>query len=301
MPREQLQELVGDVRRLLAAGAVSAPADEGLRRRSAALREFGRQVPALAQLAAAAERVTAAEPARAAAAFLDLLVLIRQAQGSLAGAGLDGPLVEVAPDGPWTTDAPTPLLHRLLEALQSRGRNVMGALEETEESVIRDLRLRQAVPVLWWRMGGGKVETWWLRVICRSNLIVGVELCRLALGDDDLKLREGAIAAIAQLGAGAASLIPDLMRGLRDAARPDRALYARALGKIGRPAKDAVPALCRALGDGSPDVRIAAADALGEIGSPEALKPLAAAAKGAAPPQLEQAAERAIARVQRAR
>jgi hypothetical protein len=329
MPREVLRTLEADVRRLFTAGAASAPGDEGLRRRAETLRDLGRQVPALGRLAAAAERVTAAEPARAAAPLLDLLLVVRQVQGGLAGAEVEGSLAEVTPTGPWTTDAPTRLVHHLLEALQSRGRKATDTLEEAEEWVIGDLRLlgplfalsesadgelvdllvERVLP----RLGPGVVAALWqvlcrdrrkaawrLLTICRSNSAAGVGLCRLALGNDDLMLREGAISAIAQIGAAAASLIPDLVSGLQDSARSDRALYARALSKLGPPAKDAVPALCLALGDASPYVRVAAADALGQIGSIAALKPLAAAAKDAAPPELKRAAERALARLQNA-
>jgi hypothetical protein len=329
MPREVLPALDADVRRLLAAGAASAPGDEGLRRRAAALNELGRQVPALGRLAATAERVTAAAPARAAAPLLDLLLVVRQVKGGLAGAGLEGPLAEIMPSGPWTTDALTRLVHHLLEALQSRGRKAVDALEEAEEWVVRDLRLLGpllalsesadgeladllvervlprlgpgVVPVLWQALCRDRRKAAWrLLTICRSNPAAGVGLCRLALGDEDLMLREGAISAIAQMGAAAVSLIPDLVSGLQDSGRSDRALYARALGKLGPPAKEAVPALCQALGDAGPYVRVAAAEALGQIGSAAALKPLAAAAKDVASPELKRAAERALARLQSA-
>ncbi|HEX5272910.1 MAG TPA: hypothetical protein VFW33_20575 [Gemmataceae bacterium] len=80
MPREILRALDADVRRLLAAGGASAPADEGLRRRGEALREPGRKVPALAQVAAVVDRVTDAPVEQATAPLLDLLIRTRSAR-----------------------------------------------------------------------------------------------------------------------------------------------------------------------------------------------------------------------------
>jgi hypothetical protein len=134
--------------------------------------------------------------------------------------------------------------------------------------------------------------------VCRSQPVVGLELCQLALAEDDLMLREAAISAIGSVGAGAASIVPALVRGLQGASPADRAMYARALGKVGPDARDAVPALCAALGNDSPAVGTAAAEALGQIRATGALAALTAAAADPARPALKQAAGRAAARIQ---
>jgi len=91
MPRDELQALTADVRRLLAAGGTAAVGDDGLRRRGQALRELGRKVPALASIADAVERVLGAGPTAATPALLDLLLVARQVGASLAGTDGTGP------------------------------------------------------------------------------------------------------------------------------------------------------------------------------------------------------------------
>ncbi len=330
MPREVLQALEADVRRLLAAGAGIAAGDEGLRRRADALREFGRKIPALAQVAAAVERVTAAAPAQATGPFLDLLVLVGQVRAGLSLAGWEGALSETEPSGPWATEALARDVQHLLAAMQASGQKRANVLEEAEGAVLHDLRLLQPLlalsetahgelddllvarvlpqvgltilPGLWRALCRDRRKAVWrLVIICRSHPAVGLELCRLALADDDLMLREGALSTIGEIRAGAGSLTPALVRGLRDAARTERALYARALGKIGPAARDAVPALCAALQDESPYVRIAAAEALGQIRSSGALPALAAAVNDPTAAEVKRAAERASARIQNPR
>jgi hypothetical protein len=325
MPREVLRALDADVRRLLAAGAASAPADEGLRRRGGALRELGRKVPALAHLAVAVERVTGATSDQATAALLDLLVTVGQVRASLAGAGAGGEVVEIAAGGPWTTDGPGREVYQLLEGMALSGKRRASALEEAAASVAGDLRLLQPLLSLWkfanqelsdllvvrvmpqvglpilpelWRALCRERRQAGLRLlhIARSHPVVGLELCQLALGGDDLMLRESALAAIGQVQAGATVIIPALVRALRETTQPDRAMAARALGKIGPAARDAVPALCDALKDESAYVRIATAEALGHIGSAAALSALGAAAND---PEwgVRHAAERAVGRI----
>src|SRR5438105_3113820 len=102
MPKQTLLDLSNDVTRLLIAGAQQAPADDGLRRRSQRLRDLGKQVPALLPIADAVDRVLAAPPRQAAAALLDLAVIVRQVRAGLAAAGTAGPL-EPLPDGSWAT------------------------------------------------------------------------------------------------------------------------------------------------------------------------------------------------------
>jgi hypothetical protein len=308
MPREVLRALEADVRRLLAAGGATAPADDGLRRRADALREPGKKVPALAQVAAAVDRVTGAPPAGATAPLLDLLVLLGQVRAGLAGCGLDGAAAEVALGGPWATDGPGREVYQLLDAIALTGKRRAEALEEAAAPVAGDLRLLQPVLALWEganvelsdllvvrvlpQAGRAVLPELWralcrerrqaairLLYVCRSHPAVGLELCKLALAGDDLGLRESAVSAVGQVRDDAASAVPSLVRALRETAGPDRATYARALGKMGLAARDAVPALCDALQDESEYVRIAAAEALGHVRSPAALPALHAAAK----------------------
>ncbi len=103
MSREQLQDLVKDVRRLLAAGTAAIAEDRGLRQREQALQALAAKVPALAGVAQAVGRVRQAPPPRAAAPLCELLVLARQLAASLASAGRDGPLAAVEESGPWQT------------------------------------------------------------------------------------------------------------------------------------------------------------------------------------------------------
>ncbi len=327
MPREVLRELDADVRRLLAAGAAVAPGDEGLGRRGEALRELGRQVPALAQVAAAVERVTASAPGQAAGPLLDLLLIVGQVRAGLAGAGAGGALAEIAPSGPWTTDAPAREIQYLLDAMASSGQRRTATLGGAAEPLLRDLRLLQPLLALWeraddeagdlllehvlpqvgtavlaevWRAlcQDRRKAAWRLLAVCRSHSALGLGLCQLALAGDDLMLRESAVAAVGQFGAGAASLVPALVRGLGAATGAERAMCARALGKIGPAARDAVPALCAALGDPAPSVGVAAAEALGQVRSSAALSALTAAGKDSAAPDVQRAARRAAARLQ---
>ncbi len=119
MPREQLHLLAADVDRLLAAGAAVAAGDEKLRQRAARLRELGRQVPVLAQIADAADRVVNAPPKQATPALLDLLLVVRQVRAGLASAGVEGAVEPVPPSGPWATAMPTRDLEHVLDSLAS--------------------------------------------------------------------------------------------------------------------------------------------------------------------------------------
>jgi hypothetical protein len=100
-----LDNLSRDVSRFLQAGAPAAAGDERLGKRATALRPLGAKVPALAVLAAAIERVTAAAPEQTTAPLLDLLVLLRQVRGGLATNGVEGELEPLPPSGPWATPA----------------------------------------------------------------------------------------------------------------------------------------------------------------------------------------------------
>jgi hypothetical protein len=105
MLSELLRDLSGDASRFLAAGAPAAAGDERLAKRAATLRPLGAKVPALAVLASAIERVTAAAPEHTTAPLLDLLVLVRQVRGGLAATGVEGDLESLPPSGPWATPA----------------------------------------------------------------------------------------------------------------------------------------------------------------------------------------------------
>jgi hypothetical protein len=311
MPREQLQTLSHDVDRLLLAGAAATAADEGLCRRAKALRLLGQKVPALAAIADAAERVAAAPAGQGTAPLLDLLLIVRHAQASLATVGVEGTPQELGPSGPYTTTAAAADVYALA-AMRDRsgGPSRLDAVRTViDNGAVADLRLLQPLFWLWrhssdeladllveqalpalgmsvfgeiWqalRQREGRKIGWRLLTICRSVPVVGLELCRLALEEDDLYVRQAAVTALGQIRAGATFIVPALIARLRDPGQMDRHMYAAALGKIGPAARDAVPALVECLGERSRPVRLAAAEALGHMGprAKTALKHLRAA------------------------
>lgn len=99
MTLPDLEALVSDVRRLLAAGAVTSTGDERLCRRAAALQQLGQKVPVLAQVALAVQRVIEAWPTQATAALLDLLLLVQQIRPSLTNVGVEGARARSNPPG----------------------------------------------------------------------------------------------------------------------------------------------------------------------------------------------------------
>src|SRR5262245_24748860 len=121
MPKEQLQLLNSDVERLLAAGASVAAGDEGLRRRSKALRDLGQKVPVLLQIADAVDRTVNAAAKQVTPALLDLLLIVRQVRANLSSAGVQGEATALAPSGPWTSAAPMRELESWIGALGSAG------------------------------------------------------------------------------------------------------------------------------------------------------------------------------------
>jgi HEAT repeat protein len=135
-----LDELAGDLRRVLAAGAVTAAADAGLARRAKALRRHAVSVPALAALAQAARRATEAkEPT---AALLELLARVRQARAALADSGGAGDLHLIPPSGPWRTPAAADTVYAAVDGLArnaQRGYAALTALPDTQGD--GDLRL----------------------------------------------------------------------------------------------------------------------------------------------------------------
>src|SRR5262245_60536087 len=119
MPKEQLQLLAADVERLLAAGATVAAGDEGLQRRSQALRDLGQKVPVLLQIADAVDRTVNSAPKQATPALLDLLLIVRQVRANLSVAGVPGEMADVKPSGPWTSAAPLRELEHWIQGLES--------------------------------------------------------------------------------------------------------------------------------------------------------------------------------------
>jgi HEAT repeat protein len=135
MPREQLQLLAADVERLLAAGAAVAAGDEGLQRRSKALRELGQKVPVLLQIADAVDHVVHATGKQVTPALLDLLLIVRQVRANLSAAGLEGEATAIAPSGPWTSAVPVRELESWLEALGTSG---SGRTKVLKKALARD-------------------------------------------------------------------------------------------------------------------------------------------------------------------
>ncbi len=231
MPREQLQALAADMDRLLAAGAAAAAGDEGLRRRARTLEELGQKVPALARIAQAVRRVLDAAPKQAAAALLDLLLVVRQARGSLAGAGAAGDLEPAAANGPWASATPGRDAYALAELLAgpSSGENA-GILEQAAAAgTVADLRLagpllatlnsgsselaraaaahalprfgRPLVPELVRALdlGGKQTDARRLEAVCAIDGKVGLELCRKAIAGGSKPVRTQALTCLAAL------------------------------------------------------------------------------------------------------
>ena len=144
MPKQTLLDLSADVTRLLAAGAEQAPADDGLRRRAQRLRELGKQVPALLPIADAVDKALAAKPRDAAAALLDLAVVVRQVRAGLTASGAVGTL-EPLPDGSWATPTAQRNVATLLELLDGAGS--AGRMDQLKDAIQRqalgDMRLIQ--------------------------------------------------------------------------------------------------------------------------------------------------------------
>jgi hypothetical protein len=152
-----LRTLAEDTRRLLLAGSFAAAHDEGLRRRLEALRPLAERVPALAAVAAAAERVLSAGADKAAAALLDLLALLRPVRAALTTAGVEGELAGAPACGPWATPAGAPDLYALYKLDKGRyglDPTQAGALQEASQ-LGRAADLRHVGPFLGLLAGGG--------------------------------------------------------------------------------------------------------------------------------------------------
>jgi hypothetical protein len=231
MSREQLLGLAGEVERLLGAGAVAAAGHPGLARRAAALRELARGVPALAAVAAAVERLTAAPGKQAAPALLDLALLTRQLRASLAAAGAGGPATAPPPSGPWRTPAAARDLYPAYEALTGSGSDRHEALKDlVERNGAGDLRLvpallgvlkssnfeladlaaEQALPALGravlpdltaqLNLKGKIADARRLKAVCKIDPELGAGLCRRALAEGSLPVRIGALGCLPKVG-----------------------------------------------------------------------------------------------------
>ncbi len=308
MPREQLQALAADVRRLLAVG--TAAGAERLKQRARALHELGRQAPALAQVARAVERAADAPPESAAAALLDLSALLRQARGALAITDGAGELAEVGEAGPWESPLPAAPVYALADALAApsagRTEKVRGAIEGCTRP---DLRLLQpllaafderrplateviadraaallapaAVPEL--RRGldlkGNAVAGRRLVTVCRLDATAGRDLCRCAFAEGSEPVRlaavEGALVADPEHAG-------DVLRERLAAESADTGLLIlhRLVWLLGHAvpaaAPAAAPALVEALRSLPGQLVPAAVVILGQIGRP-AVGPLTAA------------------------
>lgn len=296
MPREQLQALAADVRRLLTAGAASAPGDERLGQRVGTLLELARKVPALAPAARAARRVTASDPDAAPRALLDLLALVRQVCGALAAPDGAGPAVDVEASGPWQTSAPVREVYPVVDALGAGGDGRAEKLRKALEGwAAPDLRLmgplqsafaekggrmselvaRQApellgpaaVPEL--RRGldlrGHAGDGWRLVAICRLGP-AGFDLCLRAFEEGSPPVRQAALEGVAVAAPDRAEAV-FLGQLAAETTREMRVEVVEALGRLGQTARAAIPALVAVLEDEN-GLGPSARTALVEIGRP---------------------------------
>ena len=227
MSKEVLHGLIADVDRLLAAGGTLAPSDEGLHKREKAVRELGQKVPALAQLADKIKRVLDAKPAEASRKLLDLLLVTRQLQVSLAKVGTDGAMEAVPKSGPWKTKMPRNDLYDLIEVLQATGTRRLEMLKEAaKRGIVADLRLMHpllealtdgfteladfvaedvlptfgpgVVPDLHSKLDlkGNRGDARRLIAICKADPKEHAELCRTALGEGSVPVRAAAVRSL---------------------------------------------------------------------------------------------------------
>jgi HEAT repeat protein len=231
MSREVLQELVGDVRRLLAAGTTGLAGDAGLRRRGPALAALAAKVPALEPIAAAVGRVLQAPSSGAAAALCELLYLTRQLQAGLTITGCDGAAVAVEKSGPWQTAAAVRDVSAWAAASFHPDSNDLPELRETAARPdFADLRLVQPLlrklaspasaeegdvlseqalpafgaallPELRGRLNlqGNFADARRLRAVCALDPKGGTVLCRQAMTDGSAAVKEHALKLLTRL------------------------------------------------------------------------------------------------------
>lgn len=317
MSLPELEKLTADVQRLLAAGGAAAAGDEALHRRAAALRETARTVPAVLPIAEAALRLSTARKGETGEALLDLLMMMQQVRAALADTEQDGELTPADLAGPWRTHLAPSLLSAL--ALKIPGGGDPPTRPGSEEWT--DLRLLDsflnalqrpdgsnfAEEVLWGfgpvlvpelrrrldlqgKMGDRRL----LRVLCRIDPALGVEVCRQAIREGSESLRQEAMMLLPDL-LPLDEVFPVLRDALADRVRVSkiareslerlgrptvkhllssvahehkgvRAAAAMLLGKLAPRTARVVRAMRTALADSSTDVRLAAAGALQRAG-----------------------------------
>jgi HEAT repeat protein len=223
-----IRDLNRDANRVLAAGTTAAAGDAGLRKHARALRALTADVPALAGLAAAADRLARAGPAEAGRSLLGLLFPLGQAGLALAPVRVSGPLEPVESSGPWVTDQPVDVLGLVAAGAGARGRfkRVRRVVGKTP---VHDLRavgplltvleggapfaaewlvehtlpgfgpalLRELRPRLNLRGGGADANR--LLVLCRLDPAAGSALCRQALAAGSATVRAQALASLARI------------------------------------------------------------------------------------------------------
>jgi HEAT repeat protein len=235
MSREVLQELVRDVRRLLAAGTAGLAGDAGLRRRGQALAALAAKVPALAPVAAAAGHALGAPSNAAAAALCELLSLTRQLQAGLASAGCDGAAVAVEKCGPWQTAAAVhdvlvwaaasfhPASNDYMAMRDAVGRpefadlrliqrlfESLGVPEAKDvEDAVEDVLGEQALPAFGatllpelrtgLNLQGGIADVRRLRALCAVDPKPGTAACRQALAEGSTAVRVEALRQLTRL------------------------------------------------------------------------------------------------------
>jgi HEAT repeat protein len=291
MPREQLLGLVGEVDRLLAAGASSASGSEQLQRRGQTLREMGKKVPALNPVADAIDKVKLAPGKQAAPAFLDLLGMTRQVRASLSSAGVAGDLTPLPASGPWQTYGSVRQLFPVQEALDGGGAGRETAVREAiEQEVTSDMRLvgvllralndnyapmaelvaekglvpmgKGIVPELENQLDlqGKTADARRLKLACRVDKAAGLRLCRKAIQEGSVALRVQAL-----------ECLPDVAEDPAEAERTGLELYKDKKGDVRAAAISALRAgrsdetletLLSAVKDRDRDVRNHAAEAL---------------------------------------
>jgi HEAT repeat protein len=113
-----------------------------LRKRLQAVRGFVGRVPPLSAVVAAGERVLDADANAAPPASLDLMLLVRQVQASLADSTIPGTLTPLPPAGPWFTAAPADDVLLVAALLDPSGYRSRYRLESVLANHLgRDLRL----------------------------------------------------------------------------------------------------------------------------------------------------------------
>jgi HEAT repeat protein len=230
-PHEHLERLAADVLRVLEAGA-AAGGVESLPRGAGTLRGIAAQVPALARITEAVDRLRTADPLQRARAVLDLNVLLGMARAGMATAGTAGDLHPVEPSGPWTTDLrlDEPVFTTLVPELADPASHPLNALLfADDEDTVTELRLvgpllgglahpdedatgrlardvlprlgRAVVPDLCraFRPEGGRADALRLRALCHIDARAGLAAADTALARGSDVVRAQALECLADL------------------------------------------------------------------------------------------------------